>query len=208
MRLMRLMRRVTLVLAFGLAFAFCALPQETRPATANQQQEGEQGDPWIWWKWANFLILAAGLGYLINKHAPPFFAQRAREIEESLLEAAKAKQDAEARAASIDKRLADLDREIEGLRQAARAETAAEGERLRRESEQHLQRIQQQTGQEIELMINGARHELRKYAALLALDLAEQRIHSRLTKDVQEELMDGFLQDLRMRVKPGVTAER
>jgi len=205
---MRRMRRVTLVLAFGLAFAFRALPQETRPATANQQQEVEQGDPWIWWKWANFLILAAGLGYLINKHAPPFFAQRAREIEESLLEAAKAKQDAEARAASIDKRLADLDREIEGLRQAARAETAAEGERLRRESEQHLQRIQQQTGQEIELMINGARHELRKYAALLALDLAEQRIHSRLTKDVQEELMDGFLQDLRMRVKPGVTAER
>jgi hypothetical protein len=36
--------------------------------------------------------------------------------------------------------------------------------------------------------------------------LAEQRIHSRMTKDVQEELVDGFLQDLRTRVKPGVTA--
>jgi len=201
------MRRAILVLAFGLAFACCALPQETRPATASQQ-EGEQGDPWIWWKWANFLILAAGLGYLISKHAPPYFATRSKEIEQSLLEAAKARQDAEARAASIDKRLADLDREIEGLRQAARAETAAEGERLRRETERHLQRIQQQASQEIDLMINGARHDLRKYAALLALDLAEQRIHSRLTKDVQEELMDGFLQDLRMRVKPGVTAER
>ncbi len=44
-------------------------------------------------------------------------------------------------------------------------------------------------------MVSAARHELRKYAALLALDLAEQHIHSRLTKDVQEELMDGFLQD-------------
>jgi F-type H+-transporting ATPase subunit b len=201
------MRRATLALAFGLALAFYALPQETRPAPATQR-EGERGDPWIWWKWANFLILAAGLGYLISKHAPPYFATRSKEIEQSLLEAAKAKQDAEARAASIDRRLADLDREIESLRQAARAETAAEGERLRSEAERHLQRIQQQAGQEIELMINGARHELRKYAALLALDLAEQRIHSRLTRDVQEELMDGFLQDLRMRVKPGVTAER
>jgi F-type H+-transporting ATPase subunit b len=201
------MRRATLALAFGLALAFYALPQETRPAPATQR-EGERGDPWIWWKWANFLILAAGLGYLISKHAPPYFATRSKEIEQSLLEAAKAKQDAEARAASIDKRLADLDREIESLRQAARAETAAEGERLRSEAERHLQRIQQQAGQEIELMINGARHDLRKYAALLALDLAEQRIHSRLTKDVQEELMDGFLQDLRMRVKPGVAAER
>jgi F-type H+-transporting ATPase subunit b len=201
------MRRATLALAFVLAFACCALPQENA-GKFEPKHDNEPGDPWIWWKWANFLILTAGLGYLISKHAPPFFAQRSREIEQSLIEAAKAKQDAEARATSIDKRLADLDREIEGLRQAARAETAAEGERLRREMERHLQRIQQQAGQEIELMINGARHELRKYAALLALDLAEQRIHSRLTRDVQEELMDGFLQDLRMRVKPGVTAER
>ena len=101
-----------------------------------------------------------------------------------------------------------MDREIEGLRQAARVETAAEGKRLRHEMERHLQRIQQQAAQEIELMTSTARHDLRKYAALLALDLAEQRIHSRLTKDVQEELMDGLLQDLRTRVKPGVTAER
>jgi F-type H+-transporting ATPase subunit b len=201
------MRRITLVLAFGLTFAFSALPQESRPAPETQQ-ESERGDSWIWWKWANFLILAAGLGYLISKHAPPYFAARSREIEESLVEAAKAKQDAEAHAASIDKRLADLDREIESLRQTARAETAAESERLRSETERHLQRIQKQGAQEIELMISAARHELRKHAALLALDLAEQHIHSRLTKDVQEELMDGFLQDLRMRVKPGVTAER
>ena len=201
------MRRITLVLAFGLTFAFSALPQESRPAPETQQ-ESERGDPWIWWKWANFLILAAGFGYLISKHAPPYFAARSREIEESLVEAAKAKQDAEAHAASIDKRLADLDREIESLRQTARAETAAESERLRSETERHLQRIQKQGAQEIELMVSAARSELRKYAALLALDLAEQHIHSRLTKDVQEELMDGFLQDLRMRVKPGVTAER
>jgi F0F1-type ATP synthase membrane subunit b/b' len=55
-------------------------------------------------------------------------------------------------------------------------------------------------------MTNAARADLRKYSAMLALELAEQRIHSRLTKDVQEELVDGFLQDLRTRVKPGVTA--
>jgi F-type H+-transporting ATPase subunit b len=199
------MRRSIFVLAAGLAFTLCALPQEPKSAPATQK-EGEQGDPWIWWKWANFAILAGGLGYLASKHAPAFFTQRSREIEASLLEAAKAKQDADARAASIEKRLAGLDREIESLRQSAHAETVAEGERLRKEAERHLQRIRQQAGQEIELMISAARAELRKYTALLALELAEQRIHSRMTKDVQEELVDGFLQDLRTRVKPGVTA--
>lgn len=199
------MRRLILIVVAGFALALCALPQESRPASATQQ-ESDQGDPWIWWKWVNFLILAGGLGYLISKSAPAFFAQRSKEIEESLLEAAQAKQDAAARAAAIEKRLASLDREVESLRQAARAETAAEGERLSRESERHLQRIQQQAAQEIELMTNAARAGLRKYSALLALELAEQRIHSRLTKDVQEELVDGFLQDLRTRLKPGVTA--
>jgi F-type H+-transporting ATPase subunit b len=199
------MRRLILVVVAGLSLTVCARPQEPRPAPATQQ-EGEQGDPWIWWKWVNFLILAGGLGYLISKSAPAFFAQRSKEIEESLLDAAKAKQDAEARAAAIEKRLATLDREVEGLRQTARAETAAEGERLSLETERHLQRIQQQAAQEIELMTNAARADLHKYSALLALELAEQRIHSRLTKDVQEELVDGFLQDLRTRVKPGVTA--
>ena len=199
------MRRTIFVLAAGLAFTFCGFPQERKSAPVTQQ-EGEQGDPWLGWKWANFLILAGGLGYLISKHAPALFAQRSREIEESLLAAAKAKQDAEARAASIEKRLAGLDREIENLRQSAHAETVAEGERLRQETERHLQRIRQQAGQEIELMISAARADLRKYTALLALELAEQRIHSRMTKDVQEELVDGFLRDLRTRVKPGVTA--
>jgi F-type H+-transporting ATPase subunit b len=198
------MRRATLAMLTGFIFAASALPQEARPAPSTQQ-EGEQGDPWILWKWANFLILAGGLGYLISKHAPAFFDQRSREIEDSLLEAAKAKQEAETRAAGIEKRLAELGREIETLREAARAETAAEAERLRSESERHLQRIQQQAVQEIDLMAGAARHELRKYASLLALDLAEQRIHSRMSNDVQEELVDGFLQDLRTRAA-GVTA--
>src|ERR1700737_688429 len=116
------MRRATLAILAGLVFAVYAVPQEAgqQPAT---RQEGEQGDPWIAWKWVNFLILAGGLGYLISKHAPAYFAQRSREIEASLLEAAKTKQDAEARAAAIEKRLADLDREIQSLPQAAQAET-------------------------------------------------------------------------------------
>src|SRR5579864_1229816 len=124
------MLRAILAILAGLVFASCVLAQEARQTP--ETKEGDQRDPWIAWKWANFLILAGGLGYLISKHAPPFFAQRSREIEESLLDAAKAKQDAEARAASIERRLAGLEREIESLQQAARAETAAEGEQIGR----------------------------------------------------------------------------
>ncbi len=151
-------RRAILGVALGLALASCALPQES----AGQKQEAEQGDPWIWWKWANFLILAGGLGYLIRKNVPPLFEKQSSEIKSSLREAAKAKEQADAYAAGIEARLKNLQAEIESLRVGARSDMKAESERIRRETEHHLQRIREQAGQEIELLTRSATDELRK----------------------------------------------
>jgi len=171
----------------------------TACAFAQGGQEIEPSDPWLAWKWANFAILVIGLGYLIRKYAPGFFRQRSEQIRQGIVEAAKEKQDAQARAAVIDKRLAGLNQEIETLRVAARAEIAAEGERIGQETEQRLQKIQAQTAQEIALMSRAARDQLRRYSAELAVDLARQRILSRMNQDVQNNLVDGFLEDLRHR---------
>jgi F-type H+-transporting ATPase subunit b len=191
------MRRATLTIALGLAFASYALPQES-PAAAHTN-EAEQGDPWIWWKWANFAILAAGLGYLIGKNVPPLFRKQSDEIQSALAEAARIKQEAAAYAASVEARLANLQREIEDLRKTARAEMTAESERVRRETEHHLQRIREQSVQEVALMTRGAKDGLRKYAAELAIGLAEQRISSRMNPETQEKLVSGFLHDLHER---------
>jgi F-type H+-transporting ATPase subunit b len=185
----------TRVLGLGIVFAASLLAQGG--------QEVETGDPWLGWKWVNFLILAAGLGYLIRKHAPAFFQQRSQEIQQGISEATKTKQEAEARAAAIERRLAGLESEIRSLRASAHEEIAAEGGRISRETMHHLQRIQAQSAQEIELMSRAASAELRKYSAELALDLAQQRIRSRMTQDTQNSLADKFLQDLRYQVTPG-----
>jgi F0F1-type ATP synthase membrane subunit b/b' len=179
------MRRAAIALALGLALASFVLPQEPAGATETKH-ESEQGDPWIWWKWANFLLLAGGLGYLISKRAPALFQARSQEIQQ-------------ARAAAIELRLQNLQTEIDSLRQTARAEMAAEGDRLRRETEHRLRRIQEQALQEIAQITRAARDELRKYSAQLAIGLAEQRIRSRMTPEVQQNLVDGFILDLRSR---------
>ncbi len=192
------MRRATLAIILGLAFASYALPQEA--AHSNEaKQETEQGDPWLLWKWANFAILAVGLAYLIGKNVPPLFRQRTKEIQQAMADAAKMMQDAEAHAAEIEKRLASLAAEIETLRGEAHTQTAADGQRISHETEQRLAKIQSQTAAEITLMTRSGREELRKYAARLALDLAEQRIRSRVTGDTQNNLVDAFLHDLRVR---------
>jgi F-type H+-transporting ATPase subunit b len=185
-------------MALGLAFACYAAPQES----AGQKQEAEQSDKWIWWKWANFVILAGGLGYLIGKHVPPLFEKQSSEIQTGLREAAQVADDAKAYAAGIETRLKNLQSEIESLRATARSDMIAESERIRRETEHHLQRVREQTAQAIELLTRNATAELRKYSAELALGLAEQRIRSRMNPATQQSLAESFLHDLGERATP------
>lgn len=185
------MRRAVLAAAFGLMLAALAFAQESGASGA-----AESGDPLLVWKWVNFAILAAGLGYLISKTAPAYFRSRTEEIQRALREATREIKDAEAKAADLDLRLASIQTEADNLRAQARAEMTVEGERIRAETERHLKRIQDQTSQEITLMARSARDDLRKYSAGLALDLAEQRIRSRITPGAQDGLVDGFVHDL------------
>jgi F-type H+-transporting ATPase subunit b len=186
-------RRAALVFTLGLALAVCALPQESKSASGNQAAESE---PSMGWDIANFVILVIVLGYLIKKSVPPLFRKQSDEIQAALAEAAKVKHEAAAFAAGIEMRLANLQREIENLRETAHAEMSAEGERIRQETAHHLDRIREQSSQEIALMTRGAKDELRKYAAGLAVRLAQERIRSRMNPALQDKLVSGFLADL------------
>jgi F-type H+-transporting ATPase subunit b len=142
------------------------------------------------------------LGYLIGKHVPPIFRKQSEEIQSALAEAAKIKQEAAAYAASVEARLANLQSEIQQLRESAHSEMIAESERIRRDTEHHVQRIREQSAQEISLMTRAAKDELRKYAAELAIGLAEERIRFRMNPATQASLAESFLHDLHERATP------
>jgi F-type H+-transporting ATPase subunit b len=154
----------------------------------------------IWWKWANFALLAVLLGWLIKKNAGPFFAARTQEIQGGIAEASKVRADAEARAADIERRVSNLSAEVEALRQKSREEITREGERVRAETQASIAKIQAQAEAEIASAGKHASHELKAYSAKLALDLAERQIRERMTAGTQEQLTDGFVADLRGKV--------
>lgn len=193
---MKAVYRAAPAIILGLAFAFCALAQEGAPPP------GQTVEPSSGWDWANFILLAVVLGYIIRKSVPPLFRKQSDEIQAALAEAAKVKQEAAAFAASVEQRLANLEREIGALRQSAHDEMKAEGQRVQRETERHLQRVREQSVQEVELMTRGAKDALRKYAAELSVHAAEQRIRARMNPEQQEGLVGAFLQDLHGRVGP------
>jgi F-type H+-transporting ATPase subunit b len=153
----------------------------------------------IWWKWANFAILAGVLGYMIGKNAGPFFRGRTADIRKGIDEASKARMAAEARMRDVDARLANLSSEIESLKKAAGAEQAAEAERLRRETVAEVAKVQTHAEQEIEAAGKAARSELTRYTAELALGLAEQKIRQRMTPQAQDALLREFAEQLPQR---------
>jgi len=150
------------------------------------------------WKLANFILLAGGLGYLIYKKGGAFFRARSEQIRKGIAEAARFKEEAEARYADIEQRLAGLTAEIEHLRKTAREESAAEGERVRLETERNLKKIQAQAEQEIASASKAARQDLRAYSAELAIRLAEQRIRARMTAEIEDQLVASTIAELQL----------
>ena len=175
-------------LVTGLSFA-----QEHTAETAQQHHE-EAGDPRLVWKWANFAILAGVLGYLASKSLPPFFKSRSEEIARGIAEATKLKADAEAKAAQIDQRLSQLGTEIEAMRAKAKLEMQAEADRIKRETENFLNKIHENGLAEIEAASKRAKAELKSQAALQAIDMAEQRIRAGIQNG--GGLVERFIVDL------------
>jgi F-type H+-transporting ATPase subunit b len=159
--------------------------------TAEQTAE-EENEHYIGWKWLNFAILVFVLGYLISKSAPAFFRSRSEEIQRDLAEASKLRQEAEARAARIEVRMASLDREIQHVRQEAQSEMSKERERIIKDTDQQMARMRAHAEQDIEALSKHATQQLRAQAAELAVNLAEQRIRSKMTNQQESDLVSRF----------------
>jgi F-type H+-transporting ATPase subunit b len=186
-----------------LLVAFLAIPvlaQEHDPKAAHKSGSHETGghdESLGMWKWANFAILAALIGYGAAKAAPAFFRGRSDEILKSIREAREARDEAEARAAAIEKKLSRIGDEIDAVRASSRQEMESEGRRIQEETRRLVAKLQENASSEIAAMGKQAEADLRRHALDLALQLAEQKVKQRLTPTTQSSLVNRFVQGLR-----------
>jgi F-type H+-transporting ATPase subunit b len=171
-----------------------AVPAFAQEAAAEQKSAAKEVSPL--WKWANFAILAGVLGYLISKNAGPLLAARTKQIQDGLAAGQKAQAEANARAAAVQTKLNDLGFQISLMRDGAKQEREREADRIRRDSEREIARIQQHAAQEIESAGKLARLEVQRFAAKLAIELAERKVRSRMSPEVEAALLGNFLDDL------------
>ena len=148
------------------------------------------------WKWANFLLLAAGAAYLLNKHLPPYFKSRTGEIQKDISEAQATKQAADKRASEMDARLNSLAADIETFRAQAKIEMGT-GCCAHSPGNRAPDRKTAETGPAGDrIPWARSRRDLHAYASKLSLDLAEQRIRTRVDAATEAGLVDDFTKDL------------
>jgi F-type H+-transporting ATPase subunit b len=180
-------------------FLFLCVPAAVTFAQESPAQEtheaGEEGHVELW-KWANFLLLAGALGYLIGKNAGPFFDARSASIRKDMEDSLRQRQEAEARAAEVDRRLASLEADIAALRGESQREAQTETDRMARQTAAEIAKIQAHAEQEIASAGKNALMELKRYSAELAIGLAEQKIRARMTPDAQDTQVQAFVRDL------------
>lgn len=166
------------------------------PALLARAAEAEGGSQELVFKWLNFILLFATLGYLARKPFRHWVAERRRALQAAIEEARKRRERAEQQLGQINQRLARLEEEIGALREQAAQDAAAEQRRIREAVERESQRILATARAEIDSTLRAGRLELKAFAARLAVNLAEQKIRGQLTPQMHAALLEAFVENL------------
>ncbi len=159
------------------------------PALAS---EGEGGG--LFFPILNFVLLIAVLVYFTRKPVRDFFNARRAAIQDDLQSAAELRREAEERYAKWQRKLADLEAELEQIRATSRERAEAERENILADANATAERIRSDAAAAIEQELRRSRDLLREEAADLAVELAGNLLREHVTDADRERLVTEFIE--------------
>ena len=143
------------------------------------------------------LLLFAGVMYLVLRR-PLAEAFRARQegIRRDLMRAEEERRAAVEKLVEVEGRLANLDSEVEAIREQARRDAAEERARIERAAEEEARKIREQARREIESASKTARAELRAYAAEQSVRMAKEMIRREIRPEDDAHLVKEYVGEL------------
>jgi len=181
---------VTRAAALALWLALAAGPA----LAAGGEGHGGLGD--LLWPALNLAILVAALVYFARRPVHDFFAARRTRIRGELDGAARALADAEGRHAQWQRKLVELDRELQRIREVAKQRAESERENILADASAAAERIRGDARTAVDQELRRARAELRREAAELALELAAQTLRAGVTDADRNRLVDEFIETI------------
>jgi len=176
-----------------------------------EAHEHEGGGIENWWTWnykekhlpppfgfalINFAIFAAIMYKLAAKPLKSFVQDRHDQIRKALDEAAKLRREAEAKLKEYEKKVANVDAEIEALLTSIKQEAENEKARLQAAAEAQAQKLKLDAQKQIEAEIMRARHELRATVVEAAVSSAEQILRGQIAPDDQRKMAERYVADI------------
>ena len=142
----------------------------------------------------SFSIVVAILVYFLAKPMKKGLAGRREDIEKALAAAKQAKEEAEAKFAEYDRKLAQATEEIAEISDAIRREGELEKQKIIANAKEMAIKIEQDAEKTAELEIAKARTELQREAVQLAVGVAEELLKKNFTKEDDTRLIDEYMQ--------------
>ncbi|MEE9607102.1 MAG: F0F1 ATP synthase subunit B [Myxococcota bacterium] len=152
----------------------------------------------------NLALLIAVLVYFARAPIRRYFAERRDRIRDDIETAARLRAEAEQRYSEWQRRLREVDAELEGIRATARQRADAERERILSDAAAGAERIRREARDAVEQELRRAREQLKQEASDLALGLAAELLTEQVTDSDRDRLFDDFIQ----RLEQGTGARR
>ncbi len=184
-----------------LPVASCVLLTVALNAIPALAAEGAEADPadsaaGLVFRWLNFVILFGGMGFLIAKYGGGFFRDNAKEIASRIVQATAAKEEAHRELQEVENKIAGLAQEVDGMREQAARDWAAESNRLRASGAAEIEKINQAARGELAASERAAQEQLRQMAASLAVQNAAAIVRNRMNAETRGRLFQTFLTEL------------
>jgi len=207
------MRRWLSSLAVVLALSAPSLGRAEEPAGA-EPAAAEEGGIVNWWSWdygpnakpehknwpppfgyalINFAVFLTVMGKLFGKSLVQFVRDRHDKIKLDLDEAAKLRDGAQAMLLEYQKKVQNVDEEIEELLATIRKEAEAEKARLIAAAEEQAKRLKSDAERQIAAEIERARLELRRGVIEAAIGAAEQLLQKQIGADDQRKIAERYV---------------
>ncbi|HKV41241.1 MAG TPA: ATP synthase F0 subunit B [Blastocatellia bacterium] len=143
------------------------------------------------WRVINLIVFIALLAYIFRNKLKigQVFDNRAAKIAMELRQAKQERDDAQARLAEIDARLAGLDQECAQIKADAAIEAGREAERIRLSAAADAEKLEQVARREIEGAMKAARAELKAFVADNSVSVAESIIRRNISTDDNNRML-------------------